>query len=310
MSWLYRKIKHKYKTSYIICGIKFTFHCSESEKRLIDLDEFVRNMVSADQVPLAQGTLRDIQKSELRMLLEVDRICKEHNIKYWIDFGTLLGAVRHKDFIPWDDDIDIGMMRDDYEKFVEIFNANTSDKNLYAFNMVAPSGNVNIIDICHKEIKGIFIDIFPYDFYTDKLDDNGKQLLHDKISKIKKQHHQKAPKSEQEKQKFRNRFLSIRDKYIYEGKTPDVSQKPALFWGIDYYHKMPRCVFDYETFFPLSEIEFCGHKFPAPADVDLYLTTVYRDYMSLPSSIKYHTDVSSFPLNRVLELKKYAKGEL
>lgn len=186
MSWLYKKIQHKYKTNYVICGIKFTFRCSEIEKKLIDLDEFVRASISADKLPHAQGILRDIQKSEIRMLLEVDRICKENNIKYWLDFGALLGAVRHKDFIPWDDDVDIGMMRDDYERFIDVFNEKTSDKNLYAYKKVLPSGNVNIINIRHKQIKNIFMDVFPYDFYTEKLDDAGKEKLHNKITKIKK----------------------------------------------------------------------------------------------------------------------------
>ena len=65
---------------------------------------------------MKQLTKEELQGSQLGILSYIDKICKENNIKYFIHYGSMLGAVRHKGFIPWDDDIDIGMYREDYER--------------------------------------------------------------------------------------------------------------------------------------------------------------------------------------------------
>ena len=70
---------------------------------------------------MENDTLKQAQHIMLSILLEFDALCKEYGFTYWLDHGTLLGAVRHEGFIPWDDDLDVTMPRDDYEKFFFVF---------------------------------------------------------------------------------------------------------------------------------------------------------------------------------------------
>ena len=76
-------------------------------------------------------TLDEVKKIQLEILAYIDSFCKNNNISYFINYGTLLGAVRHKGFIPWDDDIDISMDREHYNMFIEKFNEDSSKYKIY-----------------------------------------------------------------------------------------------------------------------------------------------------------------------------------
>ena len=117
-----------------------------------------------------------LRKQQLRMLeilLYIDKVCKENNINYWLSSGTLLGAVRHGGFIPWDDDLDIEMMREDYDRFQKVF-SNNEDYVLQTYksdkNYLLPFAKVRDL---HSELdelgnnvsfkyKGCFVDIFIF----------------------------------------------------------------------------------------------------------------------------------------------------
>lgn len=122
------------------------------------------------------NTLRKLQLAELQTLLQIDRVCKKHGIPYFLDSGTALGAVRHKGFIPWDDDMDIGMLRPDYERFLEVARAELEPE----YELVEPRTNDRLAGMFAKVWKrgtafeteetrdagiaqGIFVDVFPYD---------------------------------------------------------------------------------------------------------------------------------------------------
>ncbi len=306
MSFFSKTIKPR-KICYNICGIKFTRPTQNIG--VYDIHELIYHLIDVSKLPPAQGVLKNFQEAELQMLLEVDVVCKKSGLKYWLDFGALLGAIRHKGFIPWDDDIDLGMMRRDYERFISVFNRQTTDKNLFATLYSHPSGQGNIIKVYHKLIPDLFIDVFPYDFYYKKLSLDEKQELNRKIRKVQKKYKKRAPKDSSSLADFHQRFQTLRDELILEGKKPESGAYPAMFWGMEFLHAWPCCVFDYESYFPLGEVEFCGHKFSAPADPDLVLTTVYHDYMTLPKKLHYHNNLDKLPVETIQLIKKYARGE-
>ena len=128
------------------------------------------------------GKLAHIQKLETEMLVEIDRICRKHNIKYFLAGGSMLGAVRHGGFIPWDDDLDLGMLREDFEKFHKVVkdelpphlsyeSPRHRHKNMaqYHFSKIRLNDTVFATAYSHRHDinNGIFVDIIVYDQASD-----------------------------------------------------------------------------------------------------------------------------------------------
>lgn len=277
-------------------------------KKIDSLDSFLKNFFIASHLASASGLLRDIQLAQLKMLEEVHRICEKNKLTYWLEFGTLIGAVRHKGFIPWDDDIDICMMRSDYERFISIFNEQTVDKNLYAAQRSCGKGLYNSINIYHSQIKLITIDIFPCDFYYKQLDDNEKIEFSIKLQKLcenNKKYYTSLNISE-----FHNHIKKLQNTYFPETNDSRDFKTPSIFFGIEFCHKAhPFNIFDYNTIFPLKKIQFEGKEFYSVNNPDIHLTYLYGDYMSLPKNISYHHDISKLPIPDLVTLKKFIHGE-
>lgn len=240
---------------------------------------------SVPSIPPAQGIYRDIQLASLRILQQMDIFCKKNGIVYWLDFGTLLGAVRHDGFIPWDDDIDVSMPRADYERFAALFNQQTPDPNLRAELFLNCKRASVILKIRHKDLPHVFVDIFPIDFCATRMTDKEKLAFSRQLKKLA----HRAPFSPEKSplpQKLHDQLLAKQYSFV----TPQKAPAPTIFYGTDFFHAThPYNAFDYETIFPLKEISFEGQQFPCVAKTDPYLTHIYGDYKKLPHELHFHT---------------------
>ena len=264
-----------------IMGIKIKFPKQEiiKIKKQLPYETYKLNNADIKTIPSASGQLRDIQLANLALLKELDYVCKKNNIDYWIDFGTLLGAVRHKGFIPWDDDIDTGMLRADYNEIVDIFNKTSRNPDIYADYYRCPNNPCQmIVKIQHKKCPHLFVDIFPYDF-TDKFLDEKEQIKETKILK-------KTRSNMEHYTSFRDSSTKVLETIginIYKGKNT----KSNLAWGIDFNHHWKNWFSRYEDIFPLQEIMFENISFPCINNIEGYLQKVYGNYMSYPKKLGY-----------------------
>ena len=238
----------------------------------------------------------------LEILDEFVRLCEENNLTYFLDGGTLLGAVRHKGFIPWDDDIDVAMPRDDYEKFLDIFAA-IKDTNYYVLSDRYSKNTVPFYEpfakLCKKGTlvvknnmdpamyKGINIDIWPFDKcilqfvpFQTKLVKFVWRLYRFKI------HHMEKPKKKIKIFIARvlcffltKRFLEKLSKKLYLLFNNFNTRYITFFSGRYGWKKETQ---NYNTIFPLSKLNFEGKNYNTPGNWDMYLKKLYNNYMELP----------------------------
>ena len=121
--------------------------------------QYVKLDCPITEIPPATGKLRQIQLDNLEGIEFFDEICAQHGLQYWLDFGNLLGAVRHKGFIPWDDDVDFGMMRQDYEKFIELFENGFPNNDKYYIKFNNNGKDKCFVKVVNKDLPHVAMDI-------------------------------------------------------------------------------------------------------------------------------------------------------
>lgn len=253
---------------------------------------------------MKQINIEEIRKLQISILLYVHEFCKKNNIRYSLSGGTLLGAVRHKGYIPWDDDIDIMMPRPDYERFVHEFNKNREDvefKVVSSYNdsqFFQPFAKVVNTKTFLKETykrpvaqMGVYIDVFPIDGLPN--DEQKREKYWNFIARQKnistavyENDSSKEKGIKKSARKFLYLMFSFRKANFYANKLHKYGKKNN-FEGSKYiansifgYHKketMPGNLFD-----SFVELDFEDRKFMAVADWNTYLANLFGDYMKLP----------------------------
>lgn len=241
--------------------------------------------------------LRRQQLRMLEILLEIDRICKKHDIRYWLSSGTLIGAMRHDGFIPWDDDLDIEMLRTDYLRLMKVLprelpewlalqNDETDHSYFYFYAKVRDRRSklleTNAYDRRWRE-QGIYIDIFPMErqpIWLHKLTEKSVGHMY-KIWRTSTDD-EKAIKSVRRIFDLNNRLLFPCLRGLLAVLLPLSS---FLFprklitsgMGIPFHNRRYL-----DEIFPLTTHVFEGHEFPVPCDADAHLRHLFGDYMQLP----------------------------
>lgn len=248
-----------------------------------------------------------MQIIELDILKFIDSVCKKNGLRYFLCGGTLLGAVRHKGFIPWDNDIDISMPRKDYDKFVDICNKEAENMKLpyeilklrndvrycCPFAKVTDKRTI-LIDGKEQKFKGdpmgVFVDIFP----IDGMETNTSQDI-DNVLKIRDKciwlglsfaHFGNLSIKETVKLLYYKIFYAFRNKEKCLNQMENVLRKNEFdsspFIITTFGLRGEKEVVEQQKFAESILFQFEDGMFPAPKGYDIYLTQMYGDYMQLP----------------------------
>ena len=255
--------------------------------------------------------MREIGVNELKLIqLEildvVAKFCEERGINYWLNAGTLLGAVRHKGYIPWDDDIDLGMLRPDYDRFIsefdgrgggcyEIHSLDNDPQFMMPYGKVFDTSTLLYEPDEHGIKMAVNIDIFVCDNAPD--DDKAAEEMFSKRDYYRRQYYRRLIRVfGSARGNFLRRlcvyayraakkiYLAFPSKHYYVRKMVEnsrryISEDTKSIGDFTGWHSIT-C--SKEAFSSFIDLEFEGRKYKAPAGYDEWLKLLYGDYMQLP----------------------------
>ena len=275
-------------------------------------------------------SLKKIQEQELEILEVVDRFCRDNQIDYSLAYGTLIGAVRHKGFIPWDDDIDLMMKREDYDRFIQTWQDNppkgyflqtdiTDPEYGNNFLKIRKDGTTFIQDESEKSCSyhtGIFIDIFPFDRVAPEGIQRKMQYLFCQFSMLMTRNHKSGKKGlsgivetvllgmpKIMKKKLKETSYNQKTKWNRSSSDNLLYFSNGTIHGSNTY-------FEPDLFDQYTELPFEGRLFKVISRYDKYLKDYFGDYMQLPPEnerLTHHPLVVDFE-KEYSEIKKEGEG--
>ena len=250
--------------------------------------------------------INQLKKIQLEVMDYFHNWCQENGVTYFITAGTLIGALRHKGFIPWDDDIDVVMLRSDYERMLtmyrndgryKLYTIETDETCIYPYAKIYDSKTVMIeCDETDHPAIGVNIDIFPLDSVTDNYEDGVRlkkdiQML-DSILNVK--HLDRNDRGFLKNMvvsilRFFAKFYSypyLIKKVIKKSKKYLNNNDSRYIVNAVIYAKGEKEILDREWFASTMDLEFEGRQYKAPVGADQYMRRLFGDYMQLPPEDK------------------------
>ena len=263
----------------------------EEQKRILNSQNEILNIIMSNKFIKANGLLRKLQLHTLELVKFIDNVCSKYDLKFWLEFGTLLGAVRHEGFIPWDDEVDLAMLRSDYEKFMEVLPIEIERfeglkkqlnvrKGSYVFKNAeyTEKSKTPVLQFIHKKPHA-GVEVYPLDYLdipendTDRLNQIATELVNER----NKFRHE-----------YKNGICSFEDGIVNGNAKVGIvyTETDILVNSLDGANRKPIPISDV---FPLKKCRFEGCEFNMPRNPLEYLSTYYSgNVMKIPKEIRHH----------------------
>ena len=273
---------------------------SEALRRTDDKMIFLlNNFLDIHALRPATGMLRLKQEAGFQMLRIVTALAKSQNISFWLAYGTLLGAVRHKGFVPWDDDVDIGTLLPDYELLFAILKSEMPNRFSVAKWKDDHGNDIGIMRIV-DQISRCHVDIYPFEQVPGALKCDGMKTLWEKS--------------------YLEKFAYFSQRAYLHGLS-DALKRDIDIWreahktgdgnvngiavSMYFTSAFKRIVCKESDLFPLGTAVFEGCSFPVPSNPDAILSRIYGDYEMFPSDVGHslHGHANSSDMS-LIEMRK------
>lgn len=256
---------------------------SQLEGEINTLHYFLNSYADITSVPVATGDLRALQICDLRMMEIYDKLCRMFNLRYWLDYGSLLGAVRHEGFIPWDDDVDVSMVRSDWNEASKLIVPELEKLGFYV-RVYSESWFGFGLD---RDNTGLWMDVFCYERFVPSDDKEESLQLLDKEIQNQLRFARKRRTFNTQPRITREQMRRNREKTCYwEG----LNNQGAGFYFLspEIQSDLSLNVYSEDDLFPLVDLPFEDTHFPAPSNWHKFLIDDYGSYMHFPKDGVLH----------------------